>query len=122
MATNLPESSITDSSATTKYFFDQYGEIPLTFPSNDVDSSVSFFKSRGFAEEAAISTALVILKQARIDGVSVFAVLDTLKGLTQLELSSVVAEILNNNRRPISILGYRARNITKNEIERNVFA
>lgn len=122
MATNLPASSNTDSSETTKYFFDQYGEIPLTFPSNDVESAVSFFKGKGFGEEAAISTALVILKQARIDGISVFAVLDTLTGLTQLELSSVVAEILNNDRRPISVLGYRARNITKDEIERNVFA
>ena len=122
MATNLPASTISDSAEPTKYFFDQYGDVPLTFPANDVDSTVSFFKGKGFADDAAVSTALVILKQARSDGISVFVVLDTLKGFNQLELSSVVAEILNNDRRPISVLGYRARNISKNEIERNVFA
>ena len=65
------------------------------FPSNDVDAVVGYFESRGFDRTASISTATVILQQAKIDGVKVFELLDTLKGMDKVQLSYIVTEIAN---------------------------
>jgi hypothetical protein len=65
----------------------------------------------------------VLLQQAKLDNVNVFDLLDTLKGLTEVQLSAVVTEVLNYNRQKTSTLGYRqedkselleARNIVDN--------
>ena len=49
-------------------------------------------------------------------------ILDTLKGLNNVELSALVSEILNYNRFKSSSLGY-ARGFTPNpEIQRNIIA
>ena len=108
MATNLPPKQSTDSAEATKLFFDSYGQTPLQFPSNDVDATVSFFLKRGFEREAANVTALSLLKQAKIDGINIFSILDTLETFNAVQISALVAEILNNNRVPTSTLGYRS--------------
>jgi hypothetical protein len=120
MSTNFVKESPGDSADPTKLFFDTYGIAPLEFNSIDFDSSVTFFKSKGFEEDAAIVTASTLLKQAKLDNISVQKLLDTMKGFTDLEISALVGEILNNNRSPISILGYRVRNNGSDLITRNV--
>jgi hypothetical protein len=45
-----------------------------------------------------------------------------MKSLNQIEMSSIVAEILNFNRYKSSSLGYAAQNNTNNEILRNIIA
>jgi hypothetical protein len=115
MATNLPAQLINDSGASTVLFFDSYGEAPLEFSSIDVDLTVGFFKSSGFDKDAAELTAMTILRQAKLEGEPVSAILDTIKGLGRNELSLLVAEILNNGRVATSFLGYRVPNVTTDQ-------
>jgi hypothetical protein len=88
-------------------FFDKYFTEKLSFPSNEVDAVVAFFEKRGFEKEAAISTGAILMQQAKIDGIKVFVLLDTLKGFDEVKLSAVVAEVLNYNRLNTSVLGFR---------------
>lgn len=118
--TNLPIVDVQDSAEATKLYFDQYGESPLEFSANDVTSTIVFFESRGFGGDAAIATAAAILRQAKIEQVPVFKIIDTLKGFDSLQLSALVASILNNNRKSISSLGYRVLNVTKIDASRNI--
>ena len=121
MATNLPAQIIEDSAAATKLYFENYGETALEFPSNDVTAAISFFQHAGFDIDAASTSASVILRQAKIDGTPIFEILDTLKSFPGVSLSQIVAEILNNNRVPTSILGYRTDAVKPNQI-RNIAA
>jgi hypothetical protein len=120
MSNSLPLTTVTDSAQATKLFFDQYGISPLEFSANEVSAAVGFFESKGFSADAALTTASAILKQAKIDGTPVFKLLDTLKGFDSLQLSALVSEILNNNRKSTSTLGFRYLNIPKTEILRNI--
>ena len=121
MATNLPISPRVDSAAGTKLFFDNYGTEPLEFAATDVDASVAFFETRGFDRDAALVVATTILKQAKVDGVPVFKLLDTLGNLQDMDISTLVGEILNNNRSPISTLGFRTTPVKPNQT-RNILA
>ena len=122
MSTSLPVTTVSDSAQATKLFFDQYGISPLEFSANEVAAAVGFFESKGFTSDAALTTSSAILKQAKIDGTPVFKILDTLTGFNSLQLSALVSEILNNNRRATSTLGFRYLNIPKTEILRNISA
>jgi hypothetical protein len=117
---NLPAVTKTDSASSTKLFFDTYGSRPLEFGANEVSASIGFFTGRGFEEEAALTTAMTILRQAKIDGVQVFEILDTLKELNGTQLSAVVAQILNKYRPNTSSLGFRAVNVIKINQTRNI--
>lgn len=117
--TNLPENVKEDSAAGTKLFFDAYGQEPLEFHANEVDAAIGFFTKQGFDKETAIVISSVILRQAKIDSVPVFKFLDTLRRLDQIQLSTLVGEILNNNRPATSTLGFRTENVIPNQI-RNI--
>ena len=119
--TNLPSTPIDDSAAGTKLFFDSYGQQPLEFNANDVTASIGFFESKGFDNDAALVVSTVLLRQAKIDGTPIFKILDTLKGFDSLQLSQLVGEILNNNRLPISTLGFRLTTQSPNQ-SRNISA
>jgi hypothetical protein len=120
MATNLIKESFKDSAESTKLFFDTYGITPLEFNSIEFDLAITFFKAFGFEEDAAVVTATTLLKQAKLDNMPVQKLLDTLRGFTDLEISSLIGEILNNNRSPISILGFRVSDNNINLIKRNI--
>jgi hypothetical protein len=122
MPTSLPVPTIQDSGAATKLFFDTYGKNPLEFTANDVDATTGFFTSKGFDKDAAQSTALILLKQAKTDKIPVFQILDTLKVLTGIQLSALVGEILNNNRGPSSTLGFKVKSVEKENQTRNIYA
>ena len=122
MQTNLPQPNTQDSANPTKLYFNNYGKTPVTFSANDFAAALSFFESKGFSRDAAITTASVILDQAKVDRIPVSQLLDTLKGFTSLELSGLVAEILNNNRPATSSLGYRDPNISVSTQVRNIAA
>ena len=118
--TNLPIPPKTDSSDDVKSFFDRYFTHEITFPSNQIDAVLGFFFKRGFDEESAKSTSIVLLNQARIDNVNPMVLLDTLEGLTEVQLSQVVAEILNFYREKSSALGYRLVNDDETFESRNI--
>jgi hypothetical protein len=105
--TNLPTPASTDTADEVRSFFDKYFTHQITFPSNQIDAVLGFFLKRGFDEQAAKSTAIVLLNQARLDSVPPMRLIDTLEGLSDVQLSQVVAEILNLYREKSSALGYR---------------
>lgn len=106
--TNLPPNvQATDSAERAKLTLNQYGSPSFEFSSNDVNAAIGFLQGKGFDGQAAVVTASVLLNQAKRDNISVYKLLETLKGLESLELSALVAQILNENRSPTSVLGYR---------------
>ncbi len=121
MATNLPSQVIEDSAAGTKLYFEKYGEAPLEFPSVEVDLAHSFFERAGFDQDAASVVAMTLLRQAKIEGIPISQILDSLQGYNSITLSQLVGEILNNNRVPTSILGFRTTDVKPNQI-RNIAA
>ena len=100
--------------------FDQYFTASQNFPSNEVDAVVGFFENRGFEKTAAVSTATTLLSQARLDNVNVFELLDTLKGLESVQISAVVAQVINYNRPSTSTIGFRRDNQDNLSEKRNI--
>ena len=92
----------------------------MTFATNDVDAMVGYFESRGFSKQSSISTATVLLTQAKIDGINAFTLIDTLKGIDDVKLSAIVTEILNANRSKISSLGYKDTTASNQTEKRNI--
>ena len=117
---NLPVEQNVDSADGVKLFFNNYFNAPISFPAGEIDAVVGFFKKRGFDDLASNSTSILLLQQAKIDEVDVFQLIDTLKGLTEIQLSSVVAEVLNYNRQKNSTLGYRQQDTSELLEKRNV--
>ena len=120
MATNLPPQTTNNSSQEVKQFFDKYYINQISFPSNQIDAVVGFFLQHGFDVESARSTGIVLLNQARQDNVNVFELVDTLKTLSDIQLSQVVAQILNSYRENVSVLGYRVAGIVDEYESRNI--
>ena len=120
MNLNLPAKDKNDSAGNVKKYFNTYYGKELAFPSNDVDAVIGFLESKGFERSSAVSTGTIILQQAKIDGVKVFELLDTLKGLDKLQLSYTVTQVLNFNRQKISTLGYKVANEQKPTEARNI--
>ena len=118
---NLPRKPDSrDSSTVVKRYFNTYYGKELAFPSNDVDAVIGFLENKGFDKSAALSTGTILLKQAKLDGIKVFELLDTLKGLDKLQLSYTVTQVLNFNRQKISTLGYRVTDTRKPTESRNI--
>lgn len=118
--TNLPTKQANDSSVDVKKFFDKFYKTEISFPSNQIDAVIGFFLKRGFDVESARSTAIVLLNQAYLDNVNVFELVDTLKTLTDVQLSQVVAQVLNSYRENTSLLGYRVATISDPYESRNI--
>lgn len=110
----------TDSNKETRLLFDRFFQKEISFSSNQVDSVIGFFRSRGFDELASISVAAVLLQQAKLDNVNVFELLDTLKFLDKIQLSNLVTAILNNSRSKLSKIGYRVPNAINVFESRNI--
>lgn len=119
--TNLPQQEIdNDSSTEVKQFFNRYFTEQLTFPANQIDAVVGFFMKRGFNEQSAKSTGIVLMSQARLENVNIFQLLDTLKNLNSAQLSSVVTQVMNSSREKISILGYKILAVEETAESRNI--
>jgi len=117
---NLPKKVDINSDDARRIFFDNYYSQNLEFTANEVDAVFQYFQKRGFSEASAASVSGVLLQQAKLDGISVFSLLDTLKGLNEVQLSAVVTEVLNNYRSKISTIGYRQPPTTKPIEARNI--
>ena len=109
-----------DSASPIKTFFDNYFVNQVSFPASQVDAVVGYFLKRGFSDDAAKSTAIVLLNQSKIDNINVIQLLDTLKGLTYVQLSRVVTEVLNVYRDKTSMLGYKVINNEETLESRNI--
>lgn len=120
MSTNIPNNESPDSGIEVKSFFTNFFNDPISFPAGDIDATVGFFMKRGFEEQSAKSTAIVLLSQARIDNVNIFQVLDSLKGFDSVKLNQLVATVLNNSRENISILGFKIDKVEETFESRNI--
>lgn len=117
---NLPKPPETDSAEKVKRFFASYFEKGVQFTANEIDSVTGFFEQKGFDKTAAIAIAGVLLQSAKADNIKPFQLVDTLKNLDGVQLSSVVAEILNYNRPKTSTLGFRDNNTAETVEKRNI--
>ena len=120
MASNLPSTTTLDSGFEVRQFFDKFYNHQVSFPAGEIDNTVGFFLKQGFDEESARSTAIVLLNQAKEDGVKVFELLDSLKQLNTIQLSQVVAQVLNAYREKTSLLGYRVTQTVDTYETRNI--
>tara|TARA_B110000285_G_C14706190_1_gene415693 strand:+ start:61 stop:435 length:375 start_codon:yes stop_codon:yes gene_type:complete len=116
---NLP-AKVSNKEDDVKRYFNTYYQKQTAYPSNEVDAVIGFLESKGFGTSAAHSTGAVLLQQAKTDGVKVFELLDTLKGLEKLQLSYAVASVINFNREKISTMGFRVVNTTNAVESRNI--
>ena len=117
---NLPTQVGTDSTVEVRQFFDKFFTQEVSFPAAQIDAVVGFFEGSGFDITSAKSTAIVLLNQARADSVNVFELLDTLKKLPAVQLSQIVAQVLNSYREGTSLLGYRIAPLTDIYETRNI--
>lgn len=116
----IPDNSPNTPKGSVKAFYDKYFVKQISMNANEVDSVVGFFEKRGFDKQSAIATASVLLQQAKIDNVNVFSLLDTLTGLNEVQISQLVATILNSNRSASSGLGYRIQTEFVTREQRNI--
>lgn len=119
---NIPTKPIDDLSKSTRVFFDTYGKKFLEFGANESEAAIGFFLDKGFQRDAAETTAFLLLEQAKLERRSIFKLLDTMRGLDDLQLSNIVATILNSKRKPISQLGYKFITDVPINIKRNIKA
>lgn len=117
--TNIPTSSETNQ---TVLSFNNYYSDPIEIDATVLAAIKGFFTNRGFGEVSAESIAVTIITQAKLDGYNPMQILDTLRGLSDVELSGLVAELLNYNRFKSSSLGYAQEFITNPEVARNIIA
>lgn len=109
-----------EGATTMSKLFDRETSTQIAYKANEVDAVVGYFLKRGFERIAAINTGSIILQQAAKDKIPVYQLLDTLKGLTDVQLSKVVAEILNINRSKVSQIGYKFEKTETTFDERNI--
>jgi hypothetical protein len=120
MSINLPLPQESNSSTDVKQFFDKFFVHQISFPSNQIDAVVGFFLKRNFDVDSARSVSIVLLNQARTDNINVFQLIDTLKTLSDVQLSQVVAQVINAYREKISLLGYRIAPLADTYESRNI--
>ena len=117
---NLPATKSTADA--TVQAFDNYYAQPLELSASVLAAMSGFFTSRGFNSISAESVSVIIMKQAKKDGYNPMQILDTLKGVDNVEISALVSEILNYNRVKTSFLGYAREFSPHFEIQRTVIA
>lgn len=118
MSSGLPIRNVSKrSDEDIRLFFDRYYTKPINFSDNDLNSIVGFFESKGFDKSSAVAVGITLLNQAKIDGIKIHKLLDTLNGYQDLQLSAVVAEVLNYNRKRTSAVGFK-RTVVQNKLEK----
>jgi hypothetical protein len=121
--TNLPPASNNNSNnGSVLQAVANYYSAPIQMDANVLTAVISFFTQRGFDITAAQALATVIISQARQDNLNPLQIVDTMKGLTNIEISALVAEIINYTRFKTSFLGYGQTYITNAEVNRNVLS
>ena len=108
--------SRTLSTEPTPEYYKNFFETDISYNPEEIDATIGYFLKRGFDKIAAINTASVLLQQAKIDKLNVQQLLDTLSGVTDVQLSVIVAQILNINRSKTSAIGF-----AKKELDLDLF-
>jgi hypothetical protein len=117
---NLPYSNVSTSAIVQAY--DAYFTSPIELSASTLNAMKGFFTGKGFDAISAEAISVIIIKQAKQDNYNPMQILDTLKGLDSVEISALVAEILNYNRFKTSYLGYALAFTPRIEVSRNIVA
>jgi len=117
MYSNIPISKTKNSTVES---FNNYYSSPVEINSSVLAAMTGYFTSKGFGQVAAESIAVTIITQAKQDGYNPMQILDSLRGLDSVTLSSVVSEILNYNRFKTSSLGIAQTIIPNETVYRNI--
>jgi hypothetical protein len=120
--TNVPIEKKYQGTDATIQAFSTYYSAPLELKASVFDAMVGFFTSRGFDKDPAQAITIAIITQSRSDGYNPMTVLDTLKKLNEVELNTLVTEIINHNRFKTSFLGYTNKFVAVQEVSRNIVA
>lgn len=111
----------TSSSKTTKTF-NQYYDVPVQLDQNVLTAMVGFLEKRGFNNTSAESIAITIMIQAKRDNYNPMAILESMKKLSENDLSQIISEILNYNRFKSSVLGKVQQTVVVENVQRNIVA
>ena len=117
---NIPQQITNNANNQIVQAFNAYFSSPVELDGTTLDMMTSFFTTRGFDISAAQSVATLLIIQAKKDNYNPLQILDTLKGLDSVELSALVAEVINYNRYKTSFLGYALEFTPNTEVSRNV--
>tara|TARA_B110000503_G_scaffold86895_1_gene132171 strand:- start:1314 stop:1787 length:474 start_codon:yes stop_codon:yes gene_type:complete len=104
----------------TRLFFDRYYTKSINFADNDLNSVVGFFENKGFDKNSAIAVSITLLAQAKLDNIKIYKLLDTLKNYQDMQLTAVVAEVLNYNRKRTSAVGFKRTSFDNKTEKRNI--
>ena len=104
---SFPNEKKTDRSNDTSKLLNRYYNQEIYYTPSEVDAVIGYFQKRRFDQVAAVNTAAIILQQAGVDKIPVFELIDTLKGINDVQLSNVIAQILNLSRSSCSTIGYK---------------
>ena len=104
---SIPTEKKVDKANDTSKLLNRYYNQEIYYTPAEVDAVIGYFQKRGFDQVAAVNTAAIILQQAGVDKIPAFELLDTLKGINDVQLSNVIAQILNLNRSSCSTIGYK---------------
>lgn len=115
--TNLPLD--TNSSNLKVKTVDQYFSLTVELDAATLAAMTGFFTSKGFDPVAAENIAVTLMKQSSVDGYNPMQILDTLKGIDTVEITALVADVLNYNRFKTSLLGYAGEFMPHQEVLRN---
>jgi hypothetical protein len=122
MLTNIPLEKLESSSNATVDAFENYNKSPIQLNNNVLTAMIGFLENNGFGNGSAESISIAIMTQAKKDGYNPMVILDTIKGLNGVELSALVAEILNFNRLKTSSLGIIQQILPVDNVKRNIVA
>lgn len=114
MYNNLPHGDVINKTAVVST-----GPV-IELETNTYNILKGFFESRKFGKVAADIMAVTLIKQAKQDNYNPLDVLNTLKGLDTIELTSVIKDILNYNRFKTSYLGTKEPGIPFPPVNRNI--
>jgi len=92
----------------------------LPINTNEFDALIGYFRKRGFTDSSAKEIGSILLRQAQIQNIPVFQLIDTLKGLNEVQLSDVITQIINLNRSKSSAIGYTVNNTINAFEARNI--
>lgn len=120
MLTNIPFEVSKSSSDSTLKTLREFNTVQTQLDNNVLTAMIGYLEKNGFINGSAETISIAILTQAKKDGYNAMQLLDTLKTLNGVELSSVVAEILNYNRLKTSSLGIIQQILPVDNVRRNI--
>lgn len=123
MYNNLPPTAKAGSSSdATLDQFALYNDKPVELNQNVLTTMIGFLQNRGFSEDSSKTIAQTIIIQAKRENYNPMQLIESMKKLSENELSGIIAEVLNFNRFKSSLLGSKQEVTPVDNVRRNIVA